>query len=98
MNCLWLISLLCLTAFGIAAEEQSAPASEMERLEKNLENLRLKALNEEVEAQRLMRSNWEQYLQKIEAIEQDEKEIVELKKKIAALKKQQEPKAKPESN
>ena len=97
MNFYSLITLALLAMFQITSAEQNAkaqPDTELQILEHKLEILRVKALNEEMEAQQLMRSNWQAYLQKIEAMEKDERQILELKKRIAVLKNQQAEKSK----
>ena len=63
---------------------------QLEPLEKQLEEYRKKALNEEMEAQPLMFDNWQEYAAKVQAMEEEEKSILKLRKKIIGLKKQRD--------
>ena len=75
---------LILAISPIVATEPPDP--QINKLEQRLELLRKKALNEEMEAQPLMFDNWHEYSEKMQAMENDQKEIQELKKEIAKLK------------
>jgi len=59
---------------------------EIEFLEKELEDLRHKALNSEIHAQPYMIDNWHQFAENIRLAEDNEKKIVKIKKRIKNIK------------
>jgi hypothetical protein len=59
---------------------------EISSLERELESMRKKALNEEMHAQPYMIDNWHEFAEDIQRAEANEKGILATKKKIQALK------------
>jgi len=60
---------------------------EIEFLEKQLKQMRKQALNNEIHAQPYMIDNWHQFAEEIKNSEENEKKIVEIKRKIQELNK-----------
>lgn len=85
-----LCSLSCLSADtqppSYLQGEIDALDAEINTLTQSLQKLRTEALSNEIDAQPLLFDNWDQFANKIEANEEDEKKILKLKKEIDALK------------
>lgn len=77
-------------ATGLSAEEPNDIPSidkELQVLSQQLKGTRKSSSNEELDAQRYFRANSNQYVEKIQQDENDEKRIKEIKEKIARLQK-----------
>jgi len=57
----------------------------LKELNQNLDDLRKKMINEEMEAQPLLIDDWKEYVEGINQTEQDEKKIEQIKKDIQHL-------------
>lgn len=93
--------LLLLIAFSLifalhAADDESTQ-SQIERLEKELDHYRKQAVNEELNAQQSMRTDWSKFTQDINQSEETEKHVLDLKKQIQELKQQQSQSQQPSS-
>lgn len=68
--------------------ELQAIDEQLSLLEKQLEILRKKSLNAEIQSQPYMMDNWEEFAEGIETAEENEQKIIAIKKKIQELEKQ----------
>ena len=59
--------------------------TEIEHLKSSLNKLRKQALNQEMNSQPFLFDNWDQFAEGIEANEENEKQILQIKKEIDAL-------------
>lgn len=78
-------------------ENEQVPRTDMERIEKDLQNLdtelkqyRIKSLNSEQQAQPYMRDDWNQFTKEIQTSEKDEQRVLEIKKRMDELKEQKQ--------
>ena len=89
-KCIFFLITACVFQTSIHAETSStitpkSTASETEHLFLEIQTLRKKALNAEMEAQELLLTQWDEYVQKIEEADRYREQATLLEKRIKEL-------------
>lgn len=91
---LFVFICVCSSIYANTREENTPELQELDKqlssLEKELDMLRKKALNAEIRAQPHMIDDWHEFTQEIGTAEENEKNILAIKKKIHELEEQKQ--------